>query len=185
LSERKGFVARFKASRIDSIGLAGEAKSFTAWGIGIASKATCLAAVASRLLAALPSSVQVRTRIRFARPGVHGHPQDPPGLARTGITPDKCSESVSRSLARDARSAPPRGRPRAPLRSSSPYRDGALYVENELRAYLDCGVFARGFTRCHRDACGHDLLVAFSCKSRTVCGRRPNATRAPSFSSWP
>ena len=65
--------------------------------------------------------------------------------------------------------------------------DGGLpcYVEAELRAYLDCGVFARGFTRCDRDACGHDLLVAFSCKSRTVCGRRPNATRAPSFSSWP
>jgi len=41
--------------------------------------------------------------------------------------------------------------------------DGGLprYVEAELRAYLDCGVFARGFSRCHCDACGLDLHVAF------------------------
>ena len=62
--------------------------------------------------------------------------------------------------------------------------DGGLprYVETELRAYLDCGVFARGFSRCHCDACGHDLLVAFSCKTRTVCpscaGRRMANTAA-------
>jgi hypothetical protein len=50
------------------------------------------------------------------------------------------------------------------------------YVEQELRAYLKCGVFSEGFTRCHCDTCGHDLLVAFSCHGRTVCpsctGRR-------------
>jgi hypothetical protein len=62
--------------------------------------------------------------------------------------------------------------------------DGGLprYVESELRAYLKCGVFSEGFTRCHCDACGHDLLVAFSCKSRTVCpscaGRRMANTAA-------
>jgi hypothetical protein len=56
--------------------------------------------------------------------------------------------------------------------------DGGVprYVEAELRAYLKCGVFSEGFTRCHCDACGHDLLVAFSCKGRSVCpsccGRR-------------
>jgi hypothetical protein len=56
--------------------------------------------------------------------------------------------------------------------------DGGLprYVEQELRAYLKCGVFSHGFTRCRCDACGHDLLVAFSCKTRSVCpsccGRR-------------
>ena len=56
------------------------------------------------------------------------------------------------------------------------------YVEAELRAYLDCGVFARGFTRCHCDSCGHDLLVAFSCKGRSLCpsccGRRMANTAA-------
>jgi hypothetical protein len=62
--------------------------------------------------------------------------------------------------------------------------DGGLprYVENELRAYLKCGLFSEGFVRCHCDACGHDLLVAFSCKSRTVCpscaGRRMANTAA-------
>lgn len=50
------------------------------------------------------------------------------------------------------------------------------YVERELRGYLRCGVFAHGFVRAHCDTCGHDLLVAFSCKARAVCpscaGRR-------------
>ena len=50
------------------------------------------------------------------------------------------------------------------------------YVEQELRGYLRCGVFAHGFVRAHCDACGHDLLVAFSCKGRGACpscaGRR-------------
>jgi hypothetical protein len=56
------------------------------------------------------------------------------------------------------------------------------YVENELRAYLRCGVFKHGFVRCHCDACGHDLLVAYSCKSRALCpscaGRRMANTAA-------
>jgi hypothetical protein len=62
--------------------------------------------------------------------------------------------------------------------------DGGLpgYVEAELRAYLKCGVFSEGFTRCHCDACGHDLLVAFSCKRRGICpscaGRRMANTAA-------
>ena len=30
----------------------------------------------------------------------------------------------------------------------------ARFVERELRAYLDCGVLARGFIRC--DGCGHE-----------------------------
>jgi hypothetical protein len=36
------------------------------------------------------------------------------------------------------------------------------YVEQELRAFLRCGVFSHGFVRAHCDDCGHDLLVAFS-----------------------
>lgn len=50
------------------------------------------------------------------------------------------------------------------------------YVERELRGYLRCGVFAHGFIRARCDACGHELLVAFSCKARAACpsctGRR-------------
>ena len=62
--------------------------------------------------------------------------------------------------------------------------DGGLprYVEAELRAYLKCGLFSEGFTRAHCDTCGHDLLVAFSCRSRSICpsccGRRMANTAA-------
>jgi len=56
------------------------------------------------------------------------------------------------------------------------------YVENELRAYLRCGDFSRGFLRCRCEDCGHDLLVAFSCKQRGACpscaGRRMANTAA-------
>jgi hypothetical protein len=45
------------------------------------------------------------------------------------------------------------------------------YVEAELRGYLRCGVFAHGFVRAHCDGWGHDVLVAFSCKARSVCPR--------------
>ncbi|MDP9000956.1 MAG: transposase zinc-binding domain-containing protein, partial [Myxococcota bacterium] len=104
-----------------------------------------------------------------------------------------------RGLAR-VRAAPAHGRPRASLRSAPTDRevlyslvrqhlesflayarrhyDGGLprYVENELRADLKCGVFSEGFTRCHCDMCGHDLLVAFSRHGRSICpsccGRR-------------
>jgi hypothetical protein len=50
------------------------------------------------------------------------------------------------------------------------------YVEQEFRAYIACGDFSQGFSRAHCDACGHDLLVAFSCHGRSICpsccGRR-------------
>jgi hypothetical protein len=50
------------------------------------------------------------------------------------------------------------------------------YVEQEFRAYLGCGDFSEGFCRVRCDACGHDLLVAFSCHGRSICpsccGRR-------------
>ncbi len=56
------------------------------------------------------------------------------------------------------------------------------FVERELRAFLSCGVLARGFCRLHCDACGKDELVAFSCKRRgfcpSCCGRRMADTAA-------
>ena len=56
------------------------------------------------------------------------------------------------------------------------------FVERELRAFLDCGVLAKGFLRVHCDACGKDRVVAFSCKGRSVCssccGRRMADTAA-------
>ncbi len=56
------------------------------------------------------------------------------------------------------------------------------FVEQELRAFLDCGVLARGFLRVHCDACGLDRLVPYSCKGRSFCpscgGRRMADTAA-------
>jgi hypothetical protein len=56
------------------------------------------------------------------------------------------------------------------------------FVEQELRAYLRCGILAHGFLRLHCDACGHDRLVPFSCKRRGFCpscgGRRMADTAA-------
>jgi hypothetical protein len=43
------------------------------------------------------------------------------------------------------------------------------FVERELRTFLRCGILAYGFARVHCDGCGHDRLVAFSCKGRGFC----------------
>ncbi len=43
------------------------------------------------------------------------------------------------------------------------------YVEQEFRKYLQCGILAHGFARARCPECGHDFLVAFSCKGRGVC----------------
>jgi hypothetical protein len=45
----------------------------------------------------------------------------------------------------------------------------APYVERELRGYLTCGILAHGFARARCAGCGHDFLVAFSCKNRGIC----------------
>lgn len=44
----------------------------------------------------------------------------------------------------------------------------APYVEKAFRKYLECRVFAPGFARARCDDCGHDYLVAVSCKGRGV-----------------
>ena len=43
------------------------------------------------------------------------------------------------------------------------------YVTDAFERYLACGDFSQGFTRCHCDACQHDVLVPFSCKQRGLC----------------
>jgi len=51
---------------------------------------------------------------------------------------------------------------------SEPGRGLPAFVERELRAYLDCGILARGFARVRCPNCGFERLVAFSCKAH-VC----------------
>ncbi len=56
------------------------------------------------------------------------------------------------------------------------------YVEQELRAYLRCGILAHGFVRLRCEDCGESRAVAFSCKRRGWCpscmGRRMADTAA-------
>ena len=51
-----------------------------------------------------------------------------------------------------------------------------------MRAYLECGVLGYGFMRVRCEGCGHDRVVAFSCKKRGFCtsctGRRMADTAA-------
>ena len=44
-----------------------------------------------------------------------------------------------------------------------------FFVERELRAFLSCGILAEGFARVRCERCGHDRVVAFSCKGRAFC----------------
>jgi hypothetical protein len=50
-------------------------------------------------------------------------------------------------------------------------RDGFLRpeVSQTLDAFEACGDLSRGFARLHCDHCGHDYLIAFSCKQRYFC----------------
>ena len=43
------------------------------------------------------------------------------------------------------------------------------FVKDEFDAFLECGILAHGFLRLRCDDCGHDKLVAFSCKRRGFC----------------
>jgi hypothetical protein len=43
------------------------------------------------------------------------------------------------------------------------------WVERDFRSYLRCGILAHGFARVRCTDCGHNRLLAFSCKGRGVC----------------
>ena len=44
-----------------------------------------------------------------------------------------------------------------------------LHVEAAFREYLKCGLLCHGFARAYCAGCGHDFMVAFSCKNRDIC----------------
>ena len=54
------------------------------------------------------------------------------------------------------------------------------FIKDEFDAFLECGILAHGFLRCGE--CGHDKLLAFSCKRRGFCpscgARRMSQTAA-------
>ena len=47
--------------------------------------------------------------------------------------------------------------------------DMPQFVKVEFHAFLECGILAHGFLRLRCGDCGHDKLVAFSCKGRGFC----------------
>ena len=54
------------------------------------------------------------------------------------------------------------------------------YAERRFRKYLACGSLAHGFARAYRSECGHDFLVAFSCKGCAICRSRTTRRMAES-----
>src|SRR6478672_303716 len=59
---------------------------------------------------------------------------------------------------------------REALAAASPYGTGLpSHVEKELESYLRCGILAHGFARVVCRRCRAEHLVAFSCKSRSIC----------------
>jgi len=55
------------------------------------------------------------------------------------------------------------------------------FVKDEFEAFLECGLLPHGFLRLRCDDCGHEKLVAFSCKRRgfcSACGARRMAETA-------
>ena len=43
------------------------------------------------------------------------------------------------------------------------------FVKDGFDTFLECGILSHGFLRLHCGDCGHDKLVAFSCKRRGFC----------------
>ena len=56
------------------------------------------------------------------------------------------------------------------------------FIKDEFDAFLECGILAHGFLRLRCSECGHDKLLAFSCKRRGFCpscgARRMSRTAA-------
>ncbi len=56
------------------------------------------------------------------------------------------------------------------------------FIKAEFDAFLECGILAHGFLRLRCGECGHDKLLAFSCKRRGFCpscgARRMSQTAA-------
>lgn len=55
------------------------------------------------------------------------------------------------------------------LRNEDPGCQVSAGVERELRTCLECGIRGHCFARAFCKACGHDFLIAFSCKGRGIC----------------
>ena len=51
----------------------------------------------------------------------------------------------------------------------SQHRSALRFTKDEFDAFLECGILVHGFLRLRCGECGHDKLLAFSCKRRGFC----------------
>ena len=54
-------------------------------------------------------------------------------------------------------------------RFSKKYGFFRSYIKQVIYRYLDCGILHNGFARVKCEECGHEFLLAFSCKRRHFC----------------
>jgi len=57
------------------------------------------------------------------------------------------------------------------------------YLRSVIYRYLDCGVLRNGFARIRCGECGHEYLLAFSCKRRHFCPSC-HQKRVVEFGEW-
>jgi len=57
------------------------------------------------------------------------------------------------------------------------------YIRNVIYRYLDCGTLHNGFARVKCEECGHEYLLAFSCKRRHFCPSC-HQKRVVEFGEW-
>jgi len=57
------------------------------------------------------------------------------------------------------------------------------YVKQVIYRYLDCGILHNGFARVKCKDCGHEYLLAFSCKRRHFCPSC-HQKRVVEFGEW-
>ena len=56
-------------------------------------------------------------------------------------------------------------------------------IAEVVRNYLSCGDLSQGFARVRCSDCGHEYLLAYSCKGRYFC-TSCHTKRAVAFSEW-
>ena len=63
------------------------------------------------------------------------------------------------------------------------------FIKDEFDGFLECGILAHGFLRLRCGDCGHNKLLAFSCKRRGFCpscgARGVAAAGGPCFPTCP
>ncbi len=68
-------------------------------------------------------------------------------------------------------------------RFASAYGDWRAIIPKVVDQFLACGLLEHGFARIRCDACAHEYLLAFSCKSRYFCPSC-HAKRIARWSLW-